>query len=317
MTVYQNIVFITDGADSDAPALLQTVALAKAHGARLSLLSVIGRHGALDRLAEHSGRAPDQVAAELREARKTAMQVLADGCGAGLNIDVTVRGGKDFIEIIRQVISEKHDLLVKPMTRFAGLLPQLFASIDQHLLRKCPCPVWLVPADPPAAIRRIVAAVDVDMIDAAEPETQAALNRRIVDHAARIASFAGAELHLVHAWEAPAEGLLRQWGSDDNAVQSYLQQESAAASRALDQLVGASGDRIAPDRLHKTLLNGAARQTIPKKIASLGADLLVIGTVGRTGIPGFIIGNTAEDVLNSVTCAVMTIKPPGYESLVK
>jgi nucleotide-binding universal stress UspA family protein len=46
----------------------------------------------------------------------------------------------------------------------------------------------------------------------------------------------------------------------------------------------------------------------------MGVDLLVIGTLVRTGIPGLIIGNTAEDVLNAVDCSVLTVKPPGYVS---
>ena len=36
-----------------------------------------------------------------------------------------------------------------------------------------------------------------------------------------------------------------------------------------------------------------------KNIPMLGesADLIVMDTIGRTGIPGFLIGNTAEDVM--------------------
>lgn len=43
-------------------------------------------------------------------------------------------------------------------------------------------------------------------------------------------------------------------------------------------------------------------------------DILVMGTIARTGIPGFMIGNTAEDILNSVDCSVLTVKPPNYVS---
>ena len=41
-------------------------------------------------------------------------------------------------------------------------------------------------------------------------------------------------------------------------------------------------------------------------------DLLVMGTVCRTGIAGFLIGNTAEEVLNQVGCSVLTLKPEGF-----
>ena len=42
-----------------------------------------------------------------------------------------------------------------------------------------------------------------------------------------------------------------------------------------------------------------------------------MGTVGRTGIPGFFIGNTAEGILTQVNCSVLTVKPVGFESPVK
>jgi len=40
----------------------------------------------------------------------------------------------------------------------------------------------------------------------------------------------------------------------------------------------------------------------------IGADLVVMGTIARTGIPGFITGNTAESILNQIYCSVLEIK---------
>jgi len=42
--------------------------------------------------------------------------------------------------------------------------------------------------------------------------------------------------------------------------------------------------------------------------------LVVIGTVGRSGVPGLLIGNTAEKVLSTVDCSVLTLKPEGFET---
>jgi len=51
--------------------------------------------------------------------------------------------------------------------------------------------------------------------------------------------------------------------------------------------------------------------------AELWADLVVMGTVARTGISGLIIGNTAEAILDQLTCSVLAIKPPGVKTPVK
>jgi nucleotide-binding universal stress UspA family protein len=37
-----------------------------------------------------------------------------------------------------------------------------------------------------------------------------------------------------------------------------------------------------------------------------------MGTVARIGIPGFIMGNTAETILNHIDCSVLAVKPPGF-----
>ena len=65
---------------------------------------------------------------------------------------------------------------------------------------------------------------------------------------------------------------------------------------------------------HVHLLKGHARDVIPKFAAKQRVELIVMGTVGRTGIPGVIIGNTAEAILNQVECSVIAVKPPGFET---
>ena len=60
------------------------------------------------------------------------------------------------------------------------------------------------------------------------------------------------------------------------------------------------------------LVKGDARKEIPLLAKKIGADLVVMGTVARTGIPGFIMGNTAETILNQINCSVLAVKPPGF-----
>jgi universal stress protein E len=56
---------------------------------------------------------------------------------------------------------------------------------------------------------------------------------------------------------------------------------------------------------------------IARYAANHDVNLLVMGTIGRIGLPGFFIGNTAEDVLNVVRCSVLAVKPHGFQSPVK
>ena len=49
----------------------------------------------------------------------------------------------------------------------------------------------------------------------------------------------------------------------------------------------------------------------------LDVDLVVMGTVGRTGLKGLIMGNTAETILRSVRCSVLAVKPEGFVTPVR
>tara|TARA_R110001583_G_scaffold178457_5_gene334334 strand:- start:18703 stop:18984 length:282 start_codon:yes stop_codon:yes gene_type:complete len=65
------------------------------------------------------------------------------------------------------------------------------------------------------------------------------------------------------------------------------------------------------------LIEGTAQEEIPKYIEEQEIDLVVMGTVCRTGITGLFIGNTAESILSEVSCSVLTLKPEGFETPVK
>ena len=56
---------------------------------------------------------------------------------------------------------------------------------------------------------------------------------------------------------------------------------------------------------------------IPEMVAKKGVDLIVMGTVCRTGLAGFFVGNTAEDILQQVDCSVLALKPEGFVSPVE
>ena len=60
--------------------------------------------------------------------------------------------------------------------------------------------------------------------------------------------------------------------------------------------------------------HGTAATVIPELARQLHADLVAIGTVARTGIAGWLIGNTAEAILEQLQCSVVAVKPSGFVS---
>tara|TARA_R110000822_G_scaffold187752_28_gene326963 strand:+ start:28292 stop:28507 length:216 start_codon:yes stop_codon:yes gene_type:complete len=60
-------------------------------------------------------------------------------------------------------------------------------------------------------------------------------------------------------------------------------------------------------------MEGYVLNVVPECAMTVGAELVVMGVVTR-GVPGFIIGNTAEDILNQIDYSVLAINPAGFVS---
>jgi universal stress protein E len=112
---------------------------------------------------------------------------------SGVRIYTQVVSGTSFIELIRAVQLNGYDLLMKAARPPEGLAERLFGSTDMHILRKCPCPVWVDTPESAHPYRNIVVAAD--------PTDQASadLNRLIMDLASSLAERESAQLHVMHA----------------------------------------------------------------------------------------------------------------------
>ena len=80
----------------------------------------------------------------------------------------------------------------------------------------------------------------------------------------------------------------------------------------MDRLLAPYGLKAADPGVH--LITGEAATVVGMKAEEIGVDLIVMGTVGRTGVPGLFIGDTAEDVLRTTRTSVLVVKPAGFAS---
>jgi nucleotide-binding universal stress UspA family protein len=98
-------------------------------------------------------------------------------------------------------------------------------------------------------------------------------------------------------------------------VATSVNAASDDAKGALDALVRSFGERLQSARVE--LRKGSPEELIPRFVVSEGIDLVVMGTVARTGIAGLVIGNTAERLLQRLPCSVFTIEPAGFRTPVR
>ena len=84
---------------------------------------------------------------------------------SGVPVDGKMLYGTPFLEIIREVLRNEHDLVRTTAEGRGGLQDRLFGSTTMHLMRKSPCPVWVVGPTQPERCTRILAAVDPVPLD--------------------------------------------------------------------------------------------------------------------------------------------------------
>ncbi|GGB46848.1 universal stress protein [Roseibium aquae] len=317
-TVPRRVLAVVGRAD-DLPGLRAASRLAQQHGAELRVMSCISPPNDLGIMARVTGLSPERMLERLQSDRKADLLTALACAGERPVSDPEVAVGKPFVKIIRTVLRDDIDLVVKTAEPLAGFPRFLLASTDQHLLRKCPCPVWLQMEQASPAPRRVIAAVDVDDWDAAEPDTLAGLNRAVLRTAGILTDHPDGMLFALHAWQAVGEGLVRAYSSQADAAaasQRYVREVESIRYNALEALIReAEKDQACRDlTITPRLVEGDARTVIAEEAQRLGADLIVMGTVARTGLGGVIIGNTAEDILNHNACSVVAVKPSGFIS---
>mgnify|MGYP001554583134 CR=1 FL=1 len=78
-------------------------------------------------------------------------------------------------------------------------------------------------------------------------------------------------------------------------------------TQALEKLLSLYDMEVSDSRVH--FEKSDAMPLISKLAEEIPADLVVTGTVGRTGIPGFFIGNTAESLMHELRLPVLAVKP--------
>ncbi len=317
MKRFKSILLICDE-DSVHDALIQrAIRLAKANDASITAVDVVDT--APGELAKMLGALPGARAREaefevLSFHRTRLAETAAPIRAEGVPVTEHVLQGIPFIEIIRQVLRGGHDLVMKGAGGTGKGRSLFFTSTDLHVMRKCPCPVWIMKRGASPNYERVLAAVDPEPNETGKTQ----LNTLILDLATSLSSIDESELHIVNAWKLDEENALRHSAFarvPKVQVDQFVEERRHLCEGKLNQLLSQYPSAQTPYQVHFT--KGAAREVIPDLADTEQIDLIVMGTVGRTGVQGLIMGNTAEAILHQVECSVLAVKPPGFETPVR
>lgn len=295
MRRFKNILAVTSDAVGSDQVLDRAAHLARQNNAMVTLLEVI----------EDGYLPPDAISERQRRLSRMIESLRADG----LDIRPLIRRGKQFMEVTQQVMGNQHDLVMMAAEAPGGFRDLLFGSNSLHLMRKCPCPVWVLKPGESNKFNRILAAIDVH----SDNEGRNAISHKIMQLATSVAEIDEAELHVVHAWDViGADGQTLRSEVHDDTRKDIIVKHLRLAEQRVEEFLNPYTERF--ERLQLHIERGEAWQAITAVEQSLDIDLVVMGTLDNASVPGFFIGTTAETVLRQVNSSVLTVKPEGFVS---
>lgn len=273
-------------------ALHHAIWLARLNSARLTLLHSLEASADAHRV-EHGGvgnrSCADDAHALLEE---QAGHAAADGIDASFR----VCSGKSWMELIRQAVREQHDLVVAGTRHLSEFRGFIMGSTGMKLLRKCPCPVWITRPRPDKAIRKVLVAHCLRPVGDSAMELGASM-----------AVHQNAQLHVLHSLEFPE--------LNSEVPASISAARSAELHSTARQHIDAQSANFPFERQPiVNIVTDDPFYAIMESVNEHDIDLVVMGTIARTGIAGFITGNTAERLLPHIACSVLAVKPAGFVS---
>jgi universal stress protein E len=213
---------------------------------------------------------------ELHRQKLWLNELLAEHADSGVAITPIVEWQKDWAEAaIAAALESQADIVVKN----ASGKPKSLGSTDRQMIRGVRNAVMLINREPKAQLGTLLVALDFNASD----EAHQRLNDDLLEIARRVRGVqAQAELHVVNAFP-----------------------DSEFAVRPMDLAKKVGVER---GRAHSKL--GKPAEVIAETANTIGAELVMIGTVGRSGLSGLYIGNTAEKILGELDCDVLILGTP-------
>lgn len=253
---------------SDRP-LERAATLAAERGARLVIAHVLERENA---------KAGEDVVDRLR----------ADLPALAVGAEIVVRAGSVPTTLAEIAAERGSDLIVTGVARYNSLGDFLLGTAVDHIVRNADVPVLVVRLRADRRYDRIVVATDFSDC-----------SRAALLAAARL--FPDAKLHVVHAFHVPYEGWLKSEG-----VQKDLSQ--GAEQAMADFLDHPDVDAGLRGRITPVTAEGATEIVVSGQLRETKANLLVLGTHGRSGFAHATIGSQAEAMLDCVDTDVLMVR---------
>jgi nucleotide-binding universal stress UspA family protein len=294
MKPYSHLVAAVDFTPSCRNALKQAVRLASATGASITAVHVMDEF-----LVHELKQALSTDQATIRADWQAKLKKFVDETDLGTpNVRAEVRIGNPLQELSEACVVSRADLLVMGV-KGSRQEPNRVGVIAAKCVRKAPVDVLLVREDADGAFKQLVTCVDFSTNSA-----------QAVRRALQIAGQDKASVDCLFVYQSAVamsldygglaaplpvtsdQALLDQWRHDlETFVEPLAEEES-----------GVTVTKTVIERIN-------IRETILEHVNETHADLVVLGTRGKTGLRELLIGTTAEKIVANAPCSILAVKP--------
>ena len=282
----KRIMLATDFSERSDRALRRATLLARQSGASVLILNVID---------------DDQPSRVINSERKVAAALLRDLQGSMRSVDdvsceTRIEIADPFVGIAQVAEEERPDLLILGPHRRQTLRDVFVGTTAERTIRSVHCPVLMVNAPPMGSYRHVLIATDLS--EAGTEMAKSCVGMGITSTA--LTSF-------VHVYQAPGERLAMSHAVPMDDRDAYLEEIRKEAEGLLEEFAETLGCSSSRRYVRRGLHTPAVEiSTLAKEEA---ADLIVVGTLGRSGLAKFFLGSVAEAVLRAADRDVLAIPP--------
>jgi nucleotide-binding universal stress UspA family protein len=238
---------------------------------------------------------PEPIAQASRTDAHRLLREQLDGhpLGAPADYEIDVALGQPAATIIERIDQHEAGLVVIGTHRHGGLLDWFRGTTAERVLRHAEAPVLMVKERPAAPYRRIVVAVDFSVY-----------SRRAVEFARHLVP--DGSFLLVHAFDVPFSSTAAR----QHMTATARARHEATVRRMVDEQLEAFLRTFEPPLppVRTVMREGAARPVIEAEVEGWQADLLVVGTHGRTGVARALLGSVAAELLRDPPCDVLAVR---------
>ena len=303
---YSSIVVGTDFSPCSAVALGQAIRIAGWARAKLHVVHVIDTIVVIELEATLSPMQQGIRDGLIKDAEQAwadfAKGVPGVGGTAGLPIEVSINNR--IVGILKRAREDKADLIV--LGAFGNRAPDVgLGTVATACLRKSMTDVLLVRdtigQQGNVPFKTIVAAVDFSPT-----------SLRAIERAAMFAAQDGAELHLLHVFEAPWHQLHYSVPTPLTPAHQQKQYRDGLEGRLAEFCRPVMEAHAALRTRFVVYDHGGHRSGIVEYAGKVQADLIALGTRGRTNLRDVLLGSTAEKALEESKCSILAVKPEGF-----